>query len=237
MHPTPRWTVFDPDARILTCEYSFGPGLATSLAAGGDAGLVIVSPPCRVAGTVLDEVERFGPVCALVASNAFHHMGLAQWKARFPQAALFAPAQSIARVQKQSGLQDIRPLAEAGALTGPRLSLIDMPHYRTGEVLVRIDAARGRVWYVTDVILNMPVLPRHPVARLLFGLTRSAPGLRFNNLAPLFMVRDKAALRRWIADEAAQRPPRWLIPAHGDVVDFQADPQAGRRLFGNPNER
>jgi len=233
MSPTPgRWTVFDPDARILTFEYSFGPGMATSLAAGCDAGLVIVSPPCRVGADVLDEVERFGPVCALVASNAFHHMGLPRWKQRFAQAALFAPAQSIARVRRQSGLQDIRPLAEAEALTGPRLALLDMPHYRTGEALVRIDTARGRVWYVTDVILNMPVLPGHPLPRLLFKLSGSAPGLRYNNIAPLFMVRDKAALRRWIALEAAERPPRWLIPAHGNVVDFQADPDAARALFG-----
>ncbi len=87
------------------------------------------------------------------------------------------------------------------------------------------------MWYVTDAILNMKALPRHAVARLLFGLTGSAPGLRFNNVAPLFMVKDRRALRRWLAAEADRQQPRWLIPAHGDVVDVEAERESVRRLF------
>ena len=102
--------------------------------------------------------------------------------------------QSIARVAKHTGLEGIRPLADAAAIAGPRLDLVDMPHYRTGEVLVRIRTGRGLVWYVTDVVMNMPTLPANPIARFVFRATGSAPGLRFNNIAPLFMVRDKAAL-------------------------------------------
>lgn len=33
------------------------------------------------------------------------------------------------------------------------------------------------------------------------AVSGSAPGLRFNNIAPLFMVRDRRALRRWLAAE------------------------------------
>jgi hypothetical protein len=44
------------------------------------------------------------------------------------------------------------------------------------------------------------------------------------------MVKDKAALRRWFAAEFEQAPPRWLIPAHGDIVDFESNRDA-RRLF------
>ena len=99
---------------------------------------------------------------------------------------------------------------------------------------MRIETLRGLVWYVTDVILNLPALPSHPVARLLFKLTRSAPGLRHDNIAPLFMVKDKAALRRWLAAEASKNPPRWVIPAHGGMVDPHADREAARRLFATP---
>jgi hypothetical protein len=60
----------------------------------------------------------------------------------------------------------------------------------------------------------------------------SAPGLKFNNVAPLFMVKDRKSLRRWFADEFHKAPPAWLIPAHGDVVDFTANPDARRSLFG-----
>ncbi len=226
------WRIFDAGTPVLTYEYSFGPGVATALAVGGAGGVIVVSPPCRVPDGVLEDVARYGKVAALVASNAFHHLGLAEWKARFPDAALFAPAQSIARVEKHSRLRGVRPLADAQAVAGARVELVDMPHYKTGEALVRIISERGPVWYVTDVIMNLTSLPSNPVVRFLFRASGSAPGLRFNNIAPLFMVADKAALRRWLAEEFRKAPPAWLIPAHGDIVDFSARPDAGTALFG-----
>ena len=227
------WKVFDAKLPILTCEYSFGPGTATALAVGGKTGLIVVSPPCRVAEGVFADLSRYGSVRALIASNAFHYLGLAEWKARFPGAALFAPTQSILRVEKRSKLYGIRPLSETIPIAGPRVELIDLPHYKTGEALVRIASDRGSVWYVTDVIMNLRAPPSNPVVRLLFRLSGSGPGLKFNNIAPLFMVADKAALRRWVADEFRRAPPRWLIPAHGDIVEFAANPGAASALFGS----
>ncbi len=223
MDTTPHgWRVFDAATPILTYAYSFGPGVANALAVGCHGGLMVVSPPRKAPAGAMEDLAAFGAVRALVAPNAFHHMGLAHWKAHFPAAELFAPTQSIARVERQSGLRGIRPLTAAQAIAGPNVDLVDMPHYKTGEALVRVATERGPVWYVTDVITNMACLPGHPVARFLFKVTKSAPGLRFNNLAPLFMVRDKAALRRWIVAEARRDPPRCLIPAHGDIADGEA---------------
>ena len=126
MAATPHgWKIFDAHAPVLTYEYSFGPGTANALAAGGEGGLFVVSPPCGVAGGVFDDLAAYGPVRA----------------------------------------------------------------------------------------------------------TGSAPGLRFNNIAPLFMVRNKTAHRRWLAEEAAKEPPRWLIPAHGDIVDWSAHPDGARRFL------
>ena len=225
------WKIFDARTPILTCEYSFGPGVANALAVGGKTGLVVVSPPWRVAAGVFDDLSQYGPVRALVASNAFHYLGIREWKARFPEAAIFAPAQSIARVERQSKLSGILPLAEAASITGPSVELIDMPHYRTGEVLVRITTARGVAWYVTDVIMNLPVLPRNPVFRLAFRLSGSGPGPRFNNIAPIFMVKDRAALRRWLCEVFHKWQPDWQIATHGDVVDLRKNPDVGRKLF------
>jgi hypothetical protein len=58
------------------------------------------------------------------------------------------------------------------------VQLVDMPHYGTGEVLIRIATERGPAWYVTDVVMNLPALPRNPVVRALFRLSGSGPGLR-----------------------------------------------------------
>lgn len=232
MEATPNgWRIFDAKTPALTYLYSFGPGTANSLAVGGRDGLVVVSAPCKVADGVFDDLSRFGKVRALVASNAFHHMGIPEWKRRFPEAEIFAPAQSIARVEKQTKLRGIRPLAEAKAITGTELELVDMPHYRMGEVLVRVHTDRGLVWYVTDIVMNLRALPPHPIAKAMFGLTRSGPGLKFNNLAPLFMVKDKKALKRWFAAQLSLDPPNWLIPTHGDIVEAGPRMDEMRRLF------
>ena len=227
------WKVFDADTPVLTFEYSFGPGTANALAVRGAAGMIVVSPPFQVVPEVLDDLLRVSPVRALVASNAFHYMGIPSWRARFREAALFAPLQSIARVERRTRLAGFKPLADAAALAGPRLQLIDMPHYKTGELLVKIHTAQGLVWYVTDCILNFPTVPAHPIFGFMFRVSGSAPGLKLNNLAPLFMVEDKAALKRWLATEFEKEPPRWLIPAHGDIAELGTDPALPSRLFGS----
>ena len=232
MDRTPNgWNVFDPSLPILTYEYSFGPGTATALAVGGEGGLIVVSPPCRVGAGVLDDLSRYGAVRALIAPNGFHYMGLAQWCERFPDVPVFAPAQAIERLRRRTGLSGIRPLSEAVSIAGSRIDLVDMPHYKTGEALVRVMSGRGLVWFVTDVVVNLPVLPGHPVAKWLFKLSGSAPGLKFNNLASLVMVQDKKALKRWLAAQIAAAPPAWLIPSHGDVMELAAGREALGRLF------
>ncbi len=226
---TKAWKVFDAQVPLLTYDYSFGPGRANALAVGVDGGLFVLSPPCRVDDAVMDALAAFGPVKALVATNAFHHMGIPAWKRRFPDAAIYAPAQSVARVERQSGMSGIQPLAAAAS--GARLKLVDLPHYKTGEVLAQIESGRGRVWYITDFVFNMRVLPANPIASFVFRVSGSAPGLKFNNVAPLFMVKDKAALKHWLAAEVDRAPPAWLIPAHGDVVEVGADVAKVRKLF------
>jgi len=225
------WTVFDANLPILTYTYSFGPGFANALALGGQQGIIVVSPPYRVAQSVYEDLERYGKVRALVASNAFHHMGIPEWKRRYPNAAVFAPAQALERVRRHTGLDDIAPLARMGAIPGDDIEFIDMPYYRTGEALVHIRTAHGVAWYVTDLILNFRELPRHPLIRTLFRLSRSGPGLRFNGVGPLFMVRDRPALRKWIEARFGQDKPRWLIAAHGEAIDVAENREAARALF------
>jgi len=134
---TSTWTLVEPSLPALTYTYSFGPGTANALAIPVEGGMAVVSPPCQPAEAVFTDLEKHGPVRALIAPNAFHSMGLAGWKARYPDAPIFAPAQSIPRLTKRTKLEGLRPLSEAQKLAGDRVELIDMPHYKTGEVLVR----------------------------------------------------------------------------------------------------
>ena len=79
--------------------------------------------------------------------------------------------------------------------------------------------------------MNLPELPQNPLAKALFRLSGSGPGLKLNNIAPLFMVKNKKAHRRWLASEFRKSPPQYLIATHGDIVDFAANPEPGQALF------
>ena len=226
------WKVFDTDSGVLIHTYRFGAGNVNALAVRGADGLLVFSPPYRAPASVFESLREHGEVRALVASNAYHHMGIPEWKARFPDAAVFAPAQGVERVRKQTGIEAVHPYSEATALTGDGLEIVDMPYYRTGEALVRIRSSRGVAWYVTDIILNIRKLPRNPLLSALVRLTASGPGPRWNKIGPTIMVRDKRALRQWLREAFARERPRWLIATHGEILDFEAEPESAKELFG-----
>jgi hypothetical protein len=221
------WTVAEPSLPALIYKYTFGPGEANALAIPVEGGVAVVSPPVNGPEIMFTELEKHGPVRALIAPNAYHTLGLVPWKTRYPDVALFAPAQSIPRLEKQTKLNDIRPVSDMRKSLGDRVEVIDMPHYKTGEVLVRWRVDGGYAWYFTDVMFNMRELPPGPFG-LLFRCTRSAPGLRRNFMAGVFMVKDKRALHGWIAEQAEKTPPVLVVPCHG-AVERLADPVAAVR--------
>src|ERR1700691_1524516 len=91
------WGILDRERAILWRQYSFGPGLATTLVfRGADDGLIVISPGSGVDPAALDELADFGKVVALVASNGYHWLGQSLWRKRFPLARSFSPTQGIA---------------------------------------------------------------------------------------------------------------------------------------------
>lgn len=223
------WTVVDERLPLLTYAYTFAPEAhATTLAIGGPEGFIVLSPPSRPKDECFAELEKHGKVRALVASNGFHHLGLPAWKKRYPDAPVFAPAQSVARVEKHSKIQGIRPVAEAASLLPAGVELVDMPHYRTGEILARIQTEKGLLWYVTDLIFNMLELPKMFPIRQIFKWTNSAPGFKLNRVGTRFMVKDWKALLRWMRAEVEKAPPSLVLPCHG--APLKLDPP-GKQLL------
>lgn len=212
------WTVVEPSLPALVHLYRFGPGKAYTLAVPAKDGVVVVSPPLDPSQMLLDELKERGELRAIVAPNAFHHLGLPSWRARFPSVPIFAPAQSIARITSKSKVTGIKPVSELASLLDDRVEILDMPHYKTGEVLVRWKTESGYAWFVTDVVMNMPEEDMKFPFKQLFKWTRSAPGLRRNAISASFMVKDKRSLYAWLNEQAAQKPPSLIVTCHGKPV-------------------
>ena len=157
-----------------------------------------------------------------------------EWERRFPDAMLFAPAQSIERVQRKTGLHPILPLAEAAKIAGPNVEFTDMPHYKTGEVLVRMNTARGRAWYVTDVVLNYP--DDAPQSRRASGVLGDAqrPGPSLQQRRAAFHGAGQAGAQALARRRSATRSAALPHSRAGPVVECAPGGDTLRRVFAQP---
>jgi hypothetical protein len=214
------WKVLDRDSGVLWRQYSFGPGLATTMVfRGAGDGLMVISPGNNLEENALDELSSFGKVVALVANNAYHWLGQALWRKRFPEARTFAPAQGIQRLSKKMPGVQVEPLAALAPLLGDRAKVVDAPGFKVSNAFVTVRGKSANYWYPSDLLSNMPKLPPNFVFRTLMTMTDSAPGYRLFRPAVWLQVKDKGALRTWIAEELAKLGMLTVIPAHGPPVD------------------
>jgi len=219
------WTIIDEAAGVRSLTYFFGgEGKANCFTAKLPSGkLLVISPASRISDEALDELASVAEVEALVANNGFHYFGLARWRERFPDARSFAAADARERIANNSGdAGELEPLSALAPLLGEGVAVIEAPGSKCGETWARVKIDGGYAWYASDILANMDELPSQFLARMLFKLTRSAPGYRVFNLATKLMFKDKqAGLRAMLAD-VREHPPIVLVPAHGGILSGEA---------------
>jgi hypothetical protein len=79
-----------------------------------DRGDLWVWSPVKLTEELKAQVDRLGRVAHLVSPNKIHHLYLADWKAAYPEAALWGPASTIKRfpaLSFQPPLEDTAPQA------------------------------------------------------------------------------------------------------------------------------
>ena len=95
----PGWTTLAEDPPVLIKEYAFGPGRANAMAVRlPDRSFMIMSPSADASVAETEAFTALGGVSALVENNGSHHMGLAGWRARFPQAVTYAAPDAATRI-------------------------------------------------------------------------------------------------------------------------------------------
>jgi hypothetical protein len=183
----------------------------------GPDGLVVVTPTRGTTADVGDALDQLGPVRVLLAPNSFHHLGLPEYRERFPEAALVASADAAARVSKKTGLE-FQPLEAAATALPEGVTVLEPPGLKTGEVWLRAETSRGVAWVITDAFFN---LERNPTGGmgLACRLLAVTPGLRVSRTYTMLAVADKAAHRAWVYEQLEHDRPRLLIPAHGRVLE------------------
>ncbi|MFT7583499.1 MAG: hypothetical protein ACI9MR_005186 [Myxococcota bacterium] len=235
-HPSPAsWTVIDKDAGVLALSYTFTKGSTSNSFAARmpDGKMLVVSPAVRLTDALAAELTTYGDVGYIVANNGFHHLGQAEWRARFPEARCFAPADAMARIKKKNpGAGAFEPLSALVPLTGDDVGVREVPNSKCGESWVWARVAGGHAWYLSDVLANMPELPKALPLRLLFKWTKSAPGFRVFGLALKFVVKDKKATLRLLLNDMSKAPPTVIVPAHGGILQEEGLAKRAADLVG-----
>lgn len=214
------WKVIDERAGVLSLSYAFsGEGQSNCFTArmpGG--GLMIISPPSRVSDEVMADLEPFGAVEAIVANNGFHHLGIAKWRARHPNARCFAAPGAIERIAKKNAdAGALEPLSALTPLLGSDVAVVETPSSKCGETWAWAKIDGGYAWYASDILANME-LPKAFIVRTLFKLSKSAPGYRVFKLAVKFIIKDKRATFSRLREDLEAHPPTVMVPAHGEIV-------------------
>lgn len=216
------WQVIDEDPGVWVCEYEFAPGAKTNAFATRIANgkIMVASPPTGAADSVYDELASFGEVAAIVTNNGFHHLGLADWKTRFPDARVFADPLAAKRIAKKNrNAPTLEPIANLQPLLGDDVVLTAAPATKCGEGWVSVKSGRGHVWYASDVLSNFQSLPPNFFVRTLFKLTGSKTGYGVFHTAMKFIVADRKRVLRQMLDEVNDRMPAVMVPAHGPILD------------------
>lgn len=217
------WTNLTDDGGVRAIKYSFGPATANTMAVKLDDGTwLVVSPGAKLPAGALDELAKDGDVSALVANNAYHHMGQGAWRARFPKAVSYAAEGSLPRLAKQATAVPFRPLAELTKVLPSRVRCLVPDGMKVPDLMVSVDSPKGAVWFSGDLISNTVKEDVKPLPRLLFALLGGGPGYRLNKVPSMVYVKDKEAWMGSLRRLFEAQPPSVVLPAHGNPLTDDA---------------
>ena len=188
-----------------------------------DGGLLLHSPTTSAA-TLRAELDRIGPVRALLAPNPAHWMFVPEWQRTYPQAVTWAAPGLRDRSQvKKAGMRIDHDLP-GGAPTEwtGTLDLVPVPG-ALGFTEIAVFHRPSRTLVLTDLVLNLepqrlPALLR-PLVRLLGSM---APRGRAPAHVRTIMRAGGEAAQQAAARLVQLRPER-LVFAHGRLFDGDAD--------------
>lgn len=200
-------------------RYSFGHGLANTVVFRDGVELSVFSPSYRTPTNAFEELDAHGRVTNLIAPNGFHTMGIAEWSERYPDAKVYATPRAARRIKKVAGLaKQIEDVQQFAAKLAGRLHIgVPSEAMREADVCAWLDVQGGAIWYVNDVVMNLPKVPPGPFG-FLFRVTGSAPGLRFNAMSRIFMGRSLPKMKAWFVPRLRTAPPVTWVPGHGDPI-------------------
>jgi len=190
------------------------------LAGGG----LLVHSPTWLGDDTFDRVAAIGEPTILFAPNHFHHLSLARFRERWPNAVAVASDVALPRLRSKGH----DGLASIGATKLDGARWLACEGTRAGEALVSIDDGQ-RTWIACDAFFNVE-RPVTGVMGLALRALDTTPGLRIGSTFLWMALRDRAAYKKWILARIAEERPTKLFVSHGVAVEGADLPERLARL-------
>jgi hypothetical protein len=216
------WHALDEAGLGFTYEKRVSNGwrLRTAALDLGGGRLLVIGPVRRLGDAAHEALAARGRPAFLLAPNHFHHLGLSEWQARYPDAVAVAAPAALPRLSKQCPVP-VASLEDAGIAMPAGVDLVRPEGTKNGETWLVLGGGApggGDVWVVCDAFFNAPV---HPTG--LFGLgcrlTGTTAGLRIGATWRHLHLADRRRYRDWLLARLDDAPPGRLVPGHGDPVE------------------
>ncbi|GAB3023097.1 DUF4336 domain-containing protein [Bowmanella dokdonensis] len=182
-------------------------------------GSLWIHSPAQLSDSLTTAIDALGPICHLIAPNKLHHLSLADWQRRYPQAGAYGAP----------GLAEKRPdLAFDGILTDSPPSAwqgqIDQHIFKGSAVMMEAVFFHppSRTLILTDLVENFPRDYFHGWRRWAARLSGIlAPNGRTPLDWRLSFLFNKSQARQSLQQLYDWRPERILL-AHGQWIEKDA---------------
>ncbi|HKQ70499.1 MAG TPA: hypothetical protein VJT73_14220 [Polyangiaceae bacterium] len=177
-------------------------------------GEIVVHNPITLDGGAMKELDALGSPAFVIIPNGWHRLDAGAFQARYPQARVFAPQGSrakVARVVEVAGTFAEFPLDKSVSLTE-----LDGTRAAEGVMFVRSDGRTTLVF--TDAIFNMP--HGHGFTGFLLRyITQSTGGPRVSRVAKLMLIKDKPAFAAHLERLATPDVHRIIVAHHQTITE------------------
>lgn len=187
------------------------------LAVQGPNAWTIYGAGVNLAQRFLDQFQSSGKVAELILPNSFHYLGVAEWRALFPEASLVSGVRARDRLASK-GVADIRESSNESRALPETYELIELPESKIGELWLSFEHTPGqRGLAVGDAFFCMAKRPglQAKLMNHLAGITHNPSVSRLFKYSTLL---DKKRYRDWARMQIERIEPTLFVPQHGEVL-------------------
>jgi hypothetical protein len=194
--------------------------LVVPLPSGG----VLVHSPTWLGDETFARVEAIGEPEILFAPNHFHHMSLARFRARWPNAKPVASDVATPRLRAR-GHEGLASLASVASSLPEGAHWLACEGTKAGEAFLSLPGERGATWLVSDAFFNVE-RPTTGAMGFTLRALKTTPGLSIGQTYLWLALADRVRYKKWILAELSRERPTKMLFSHG--VTIEADDLADR---------